>query len=151
MNWPRIAVGAVVLRGNEILLVKRKYPPAPNRWSIPGGHVEPGEELEVAVIRELREETGLIGSNPKLLAITEYIAYEANSIKYHYVIIDYLIKNFEGELRPNEDEVLDASFFNLEEALNLKLTRTTRKLIELILGKGVSEVHHIVYREFIRC
>ena len=136
MRWPKLAVGAVVLKDNNILLVKRKYPPSAGWWSVPGGHVEEGELLEDAVIRELREETGLLGADPKLLALTEYISIKQGSIKYHYLIVDYLITSFSGELR-GSDEVLDVGFFNLVDSLYMNITLTTRKLINCILRSGL--------------
>ena len=150
-SWPRVAVGALVMRGDEVLLVKRRYPPAPNRWSVPGGHVEAGEELSEAVLRELKEETGIIGYDPSLIALIEYIAYdEFGKVKYHYVIIDYLIREFEGEVRPNY-EVLSAGFFRLDDALELRLTVTTRKLLEHIRrGLKEGDVIHILYKEGVK-
>lgn len=54
-------VGAVAVVDGSILLVRRARPPQAGRWSVPGGHVEPGERPEDAVVRELAEETGLSG------------------------------------------------------------------------------------------
>ncbi|HWF21696.1 MAG TPA: NUDIX domain-containing protein [Acidimicrobiales bacterium] len=54
-------VGAVALVDGSILLVRRARAPQAGRWSVPGGHVEPGERPEDAVVRELAEETGLSG------------------------------------------------------------------------------------------
>jgi 8-oxo-dGTP diphosphatase len=55
-----LAVGAVVLSpGGNVLLVKRGRPPKSGSWSLPGGRVEANEPLEAAVVREVREETGL--------------------------------------------------------------------------------------------
>ncbi|MEO3993664.1 MAG: NUDIX hydrolase [Desulfurococcaceae archaeon TW002] len=144
-EWPRIAVGAVVLKNNdEILLIKRKYPPSSNLWSIPGGHVEVGEPILVALFRELEEETSLKASKATLLAITEYIRLRKNySVKYHYIILDYLITDAEGEPIANE-ESLDIGFFRFSEALKLELTDTTKELIRLIMSEGTNKVKHIV-------
>lgn len=52
-------VGAVVLDGSRLLLIRRGHEPDKGRWSLPGGRVEPGESDAEAVVREAREETGL--------------------------------------------------------------------------------------------
>jgi 8-oxo-dGTP diphosphatase len=53
-------VGAIITdSGGRLLLIKRGHPPQAGRWSLPGGRVEPGETDQQAVIREIREETGL--------------------------------------------------------------------------------------------
>ncbi|MCC6032602.1 MAG: NUDIX hydrolase [Desulfurococcaceae archaeon] len=144
VEWPRVAVGAVVLRDGRILLIKRKYPPSPNLWSIPGGHIEAGEPVLTALFRELEEETSLKASKASLLAITEYIRLRKDySVKYHYVILDYLITDAEGEPVANE-ESLGIGFFKFEDALKLELTDTTKELIRLIMCEGVDKVKHIV-------
>ncbi|MEM0014554.1 MAG: NUDIX hydrolase [Zestosphaera sp.] len=144
-EWPRVAVGAVVLRdGNEILLIKRRYPPSPNLWSIPGGHIEAGEPIMTALFRELEEETSLKASKAELFAITEYMRLRRDySIKYHYVILDYLIKDAEGVPKYNE-ESLGIGFFKFDTALKLELTDTTKELIRLIITEGLSGVKHII-------
>ncbi len=148
---PKIGVGAVVVgQDDKVLLVKRRFEPSAGYWSFPGGHVEPGETLEEAVLRELLEETGLVGHNPKLLAVTEYICLSpTGSLKYHYVIVDFLIRDFSGELRLNEESE-DAGFFNIDEALSLKLSISTQKLLNLIRTKNdslnLATIYHIVTR-----
>ncbi|MEI8203539.1 MAG: NUDIX hydrolase [Bacteroidota bacterium] len=62
---PAVTVDAVVFRFEnnlwEVLLIQRKFPPFENHWALPGGFLEMDETLEEAVLRELDEETGLIG------------------------------------------------------------------------------------------
>ena len=57
-NQPIVGVGVVILRDRRILLEKRKNDPGKGKWSIPGGIVELGENIEETVIREVKEETG---------------------------------------------------------------------------------------------
>ena len=65
---PQSAVGAIVIRDDEVLLVKRNKPPGRGLWSIPGGSIELGETLQEAAEREIREETGVIirAKNPSI-------------------------------------------------------------------------------------
>jgi ADP-ribose pyrophosphatase YjhB (NUDIX family) len=79
-----VAVGAVVRRGDELLLVRRAHEPEAGRWSVPGGRVEPGEGLVAAVAREVREETGLTVEVGELAGWTERI-----DDRHHYVILDF--------------------------------------------------------------
>ena len=66
---PALAVDACVRRGDDILLVQRKFPPSAGSWVLPGGFVDQGERPEEAVLRELSEESGLEGRNPRLLMV----------------------------------------------------------------------------------
>lgn len=79
-------VGAVVVVDGSILLIRRGRSPQAGRWSVPGGHVEPGETPEVAVVRELAEETGLSGvCGPVVVDVTVDI--EGRS----YWITDFMV------------------------------------------------------------
>ena len=56
---PQLAVSASIFRDGKVLLVQRAHPPAQGAWSVPGGRVEFGEALHIALAREVMEETGL--------------------------------------------------------------------------------------------
>ena len=66
---PALAADSAVRRGDEVLLIQRKYPPMEGAWAFPGGFVEQGENPIDAAVRELEEETGLVGKEPKLLMV----------------------------------------------------------------------------------
>jgi ADP-ribose pyrophosphatase YjhB (NUDIX family) len=87
---PRVGVGIVVLRGDEVLLVKRGKPPAMGAWSLPGGAQELGETVEETARRELLEETGVTVGALSLVAHVDSIHRdEAGRIEYHYTILDF--------------------------------------------------------------
>jgi 8-oxo-dGTP diphosphatase len=88
---PILGVGGVALSGNRVLLVKRGHEPLKGQWSLPGGVLEVGETLQVAVAREMLEETGLDVEVGALVDVVERIGRdEAGRVEYHYVIADYL-------------------------------------------------------------
>lgn len=89
---PVVGVGAVILDGEKILLEKRKNAPSKGKWSVPGGLVELGENTDQAVIREVKEETGLEVYEPRLIDVVNYVSLgEKGAVKYHFVIVDYLV------------------------------------------------------------
>src|SRR6185436_6793024 len=87
---PVVGVGAVVFDGDRVLLVKRGKEPLRGRWLIPGGTVELGETLTDAVVREVREETGLIVRPSEVVLVFDRIDRDETGVRYHYVIVDYL-------------------------------------------------------------
>jgi 8-oxo-dGTP diphosphatase len=79
-------VGAVVVDDERLLLIRRGHGPAAGTWSVPGGRVERGETVAEAVVRELREETGVDGLCGPLIGFAERIDED-----YHAVILDFRV------------------------------------------------------------
>ncbi|MEE9416062.1 MAG: NUDIX domain-containing protein [Acidimicrobiales bacterium] len=91
---PVVAVGAIAVRGDEILLIRRGHGPAAGEWSIPGGRVEAGELMASAVIRELHEETGLDAVCGRFVGWAELL-----DDPQHFVVLD-----FEVTIMTSDDE-----------------------------------------------
>ncbi len=100
---PLVGVGAVIVDKGRVLLAQRGHEPAMGKWSIPGGLIELGESLSQALVREVREETGLEVEPLELVELLDRIHREGESVRYHYVIADYLCRVVGGELRPGSD------------------------------------------------
>jgi ADP-ribose pyrophosphatase YjhB (NUDIX family) len=98
-----VAVGAVVRRGDEILLIRRGRGTAVGQWAIPGGRVEFGEGLKAAVAREVREETGLDVKVGRFLGWAERMG--DDPAPYHYVILDFAAELLDAAAiaRPGDD------------------------------------------------
>ena len=95
---PVVGVGGVVVRDGRALIIRRAHEPRRGEWSIPGGTVEVGEPLTVAVQRELREETGLeVVVGPVIEMFDRIHRDDAGRVRYHFVIIDFLCEAPVGE------------------------------------------------------
>ena len=127
---PIVGVGAVIIQRDKILLEKRGNDPGRGKWSIPGGIVELGESPEQAVIREVREETGLVVDAPELIDVVSSVTLdESDKVKYHFVIVDYLVKLKGGKARAASDaEKLE--WVRFEEVEPRDLTKSFRGFFE---------------------
>jgi ADP-ribose pyrophosphatase YjhB (NUDIX family) len=87
---PIVAVGAVILDDDRVLLVRRGQEPLKGEWSLPGGAVESVETLVAAISREVREETCLDIVVGPVVEVLDSIRRDAlGRAEYHYIIIDY--------------------------------------------------------------
>lgn len=127
------AVGAIVFDSDgRLLLIQRGNPPAQGQWSLPGGRVESGEDWTDAVVRELREETGLDGHVVRFVGEVRRDAPDGSV----YVIRDYLL-DVAGSWTPQAgDDALDAAWVSPHGLAELD---TSAGLTEALQGWGLLE------------
>ena len=127
-----LGVGALIFRRNRVLLVERGKEPLMGYWSLPGGLVETGEQLETAIRREVLEETGLAVRPAYLAEIFERIIHDdAGRVEYHYVLADYVCKIVSGEPIASDD-ASRVDWFRVDRLGDLLLTEGTREVIEKV-------------------
>jgi 8-oxo-dGTP diphosphatase len=107
---PIIGVGAVVIDGTKVLLVRRGNEPLKGEWSLPGGAVELGETLQQGAVREVLEETGLVVVPAGIVEVLDRITRDeilqngaSGRIRYHYVLVDFVCHVTGGALREGSD------------------------------------------------
>ena len=109
---PEVAVGAVVIDHDRLLLVRRGRGMAQGFWSVPGGRVQHGETLAEAVTRELREETGLEGLCGPFIGWAELLDEETDS---HVVVLDFEVTVMGEETPVAGDDAAEVRWVDLHE------------------------------------
>jgi 8-oxo-dGTP diphosphatase len=128
---PYLAVSAAIVRDGRVLLVRRARPPAMGLFTLPGGAVEAGETLAEAVVREVREETGLVVQPAGLAGTREVIVRDPEDrIERHFVVLAFAARWIAGEPVLNA-EIAEACWLRPAE---IGPRPTTEGLGEIIAG-----------------
>ncbi|HBU39028.1 MAG TPA: NUDIX hydrolase [Acidimicrobiaceae bacterium] len=126
---PACCVGGIALWGDKLLLIRRANPPGQGYWSIPGGHVEPGETWQEAVEREVLEETGLRATCGRFVGWVERSAGDNR-----YLIADFMVEVFAPETAAAADDAADLTFADVED---MKLLELAPGLLSFLNEHGV--------------
>jgi 8-oxo-dGTP diphosphatase len=109
---PIAAVAGVVVSAKGLLLMRRTRPPYEGLWNIISGAIKVGETQQEAIVREVREESGLDSQVLRFLDISDLIVRDSQlRIEYHYVVNVYLLLTSSHEI-DSLDETLDIRWFN---------------------------------------
>ncbi|QIB67664.1 NUDIX hydrolase [Kineobactrum salinum] len=115
MERPIAASIAVLIRGGEVLLVRRGNRPDAGIWGFPGGKVEFGESIEQASIRELLEETGVHGEARQVItALDVFDRNPGEGLRQHFILIAVLCRWISGDPLAADDAV-DARWFPVQD------------------------------------
>ncbi len=112
---PKLTTDGAIIKDGKILLIRRKNEPFKGKWALPGGFVEYGEKVEDAVIREVKEETGLL---TKIKGIFGIYSDPDRDPRGHTVTIVFLLDIIAGKLNA-EDDADSVKFFNLNKLPDL--------------------------------
>ncbi|MBS0243473.1 MAG: NUDIX hydrolase, partial [Proteobacteria bacterium] len=121
--WPRLGASAAVFRDGMVLLGERGKGAMAGYWSLPGGHVEPGETARAAAAREVQEETGVTARILGLVDLHDVIRRDGESgeVSWHYAIAVHYAEWVSGEPIAASD-CRSARFVPLDDVQQLKLT-----------------------------
>lgn len=122
----------MVYEGNRVL-VQNKVGCDWNGITFPGGHVEKGESFTDAVIREVREETGLTIVSPQLCGIKDWTEEDGS----RYMVLFYKTDQFKGDLMASEEG--EVSWVGLEELSAMELSLDMGDMLKVFLDDDLSE------------
>lgn len=128
-EWPRCGTSAAIFRGPEVLLIERAKGHLRGLWSLPGGHIEPGEPARRAALREVREETGVEAELGGLVDIHEVMRHDARGeLLAHYLLVVWYGRWVGGEPVPGSDAGA-ARFVPLDAIDTLPMTEAAPEFV----------------------
>ena len=126
---PESTVAAIITNTSDgivkVLLARRAHDPFKDQWCIPGGHIEKYESTRNAIIREVKEETGL-NFNPQFFGSFDEILPNEN---IHAVVSVYIGEGV-GKVVPQPSEVKEIQWLTLAEALSMPLAFAHHQILE---------------------
>lgn len=125
---PVVGVGVVVLKGDEVLLIRRGRPPKQGEWSIPGGRQEFGETVRECALREVLEETGITAGNPELVDVVDLVRSSG-----HWTLVDFAADWIAGEPVAGDDAA-DAKWVRAADIGSLGLWSETVRIIRAAIA-----------------
>ncbi|WP_282935282.1 NUDIX hydrolase [Paenibacillus sp. RC67] len=123
-----IGVGALVVKDDKVLLVRRAQEPGKGNWTNPGGYIEQMEPIEETVVREVLEETGVHTKVKGIVALRD----QPRSI--HNVYIAFEMDYVDGEPKADGIEVDGAGFFSLAEMETMQVANFTKWLVDVAVN-----------------
>jgi ADP-ribose pyrophosphatase YjhB (NUDIX family) len=128
---PFAAIGVVVWRGNEMLIIKRAKLPREGQWGFIGGALEIGETHFEAARREAMEEMGIdIEPFAVITAIDSVTHDDTGKVQFHYSIVEVNARLIHGDPQPS-DEILEARWVKVADLAELEVWGEMKRVAEL--------------------
>ena len=131
-----LTVLCLIEDGNQILLqnrVKKDW----RGYALPGGHVEPGESFVDAVIREMKEETGLTILDPRLVGVKQFPIENGR-----YLVLLFKATRWAGELRSSEEGQME--WISYDELATVKTVDDFADLLKVMNTPELTEFQYLV-------
>lgn len=106
-------------------------------YTLPGGHIENGESIVHAIVREMKEETGLTILNPKLCGVKQFPIEDGR-----YIVFLFSTDKYEGKLISSEEG--NMHWVKKEELPNVNLVNDFNELLQVILDDNLNEFQYII-------
>lgn len=136
-----LTVLCLIRRNDEYLLqdrIKKDW----RGFTLPGGHVELGESIVDAVIREMQEETGLTVDNPKLCGVKQFPISGENGESGRYLVFLFVADMFSGEVISSAEGAMH--WVKKEDLGKVNLVNDFKELLEVMLDENLSEFQYVV-------
>ena len=111
-------------------------------YTLPGGHVEPGESIVEAVIREMKEETGLDVRSPRLCGIKQFPLKDGDYSKGRYLVFLFETDEFEGELISSDEGAMH--WVSKKDLPDVNLVDDFNDLLDVMLNDNYCEFQYTV-------
>jgi len=122
-------VGSAIIENPEGKILLVKSPKWHNRWTMPGGHIEPGETIDEALLREAEEEVGLSLKSEGIIAYGELIGPPDFHRPAHFVYFDIFCKTEDSNIKLDNEELTEYKWVTPQEALEMDLASSYDKTV----------------------
>lgn len=126
-----VSSGGVVLGAEGVLLVKVENLDRQVQWTFPKGHLEAGETVEAAALREVQEETGWRCRIVAPLGDVHY-QFKRDGVTIHKTVNWFRMEPVEKTGIPDPDEILDCRWYSVPEAADLLVYKSDKKIMALL-------------------
>lgn len=135
-QYPKVVVGCFILNAKREILLVRSYK-WPGKWVVMGGHIEWGETISDAAVREVREEVGLEVKFVQIIEVAEFVLSPEFHAQKHFVALQVECQVVGDEVpKIDHDEIQEAKYFPLDETVKLPdILDITRKTIQKIISQ----------------